>query len=194
MSGQLGADPRGATGTGGIEPASTPGIVGTMPDGTANLSRPGVTNGSAIPSAVDPVDGAAVVSGAFPRGATGTDCGGMGSGPGEVGAGTVTFGAAANCAGGVTGWDSPAAVAADEVTAVVSGTFPRGATWVTCGGLSGPGRLLAANSWLASAASSAALIGRSPSASTDLYSLVLMELVHRDVLEHGERVIGQHGK
>ena len=42
--------------------------------------------------------------------------------------------------------------------------------------------------------SSAALIGRSPSASTDRYSLVLMEVVHGHVLQHGQRVVGQYRK
>ena len=72
----------------------------------------------------------------------------------------------------------PAVVCPADVAAVVSGTLPRGATGADCGGLSKPGRMLAAYSWLASAASSAALMGRSLSASTDRYSLVLMELVH----------------
>src|ERR1700742_5018141 len=85
----------------------------------------------------------------------------------------------------------PAAVCPAEVAAVVSGTFPRGATGTACGGLSGPGRMLAAYSWLASAAISAAPKGRSLSASTDRCSLVLMELVHSDVFEHGERVVGE---
>ena len=73
-----------------------------MPEGTANASRPltpGSRNGSATPAAVCPADGAAVVSGTLPRGATGTVCGGIGSGPGEVGAGIVTFGTDTNCAG-----------------------------------------------------------------------------------------------
>ena len=38
----------------------------------------------------------------------------------------------------------PAAVCPAEVAAVVSGTLPRGATGTDCGGLSGPGRMLAA--------------------------------------------------
>src|SRR5208283_5513483 len=93
---------------------------------------------------------------------------------------------------GVTsGSDVPTAVCAADVTAVVSGTLPRGATGAACGGLSGPGRILAAYSWLASAASSTALIGSSLSASTARYSLVLMELVHSDVFEHGKCVVGE---
>src|ERR1700742_353888 len=88
----------------------------------------------------------------------------------------------------------PAAVCPAEVAAVVSGTLPRGATGADCGGLSGPGRMLAAYSWLASAAISAALMGRSLSASTARYSLVLMELVHCDIVEHTERVISQDGQ
>src|SRR5271166_3160968 len=86
---------------------------------------------------------------------------------------------------------APAAVCPAEAAAVVSGTLPRGATGADCGGLSGPGRILAAYNWLASAASSAALIGRSLSASTDRYSLVLMELVHGNLVEHSERVVGE---
>ena len=93
--------------------------------------------------------------------------------------------------GAVNGSALPAAVCPADVAAVVSGTLPRGATGAACGGLSGPGRMLAAYSWLASAASSAALMGSSLSASTDRYSLVLMELVHSDVVEHGERVVGE---
>src|SRR3984957_13746302 len=88
----------------------------------------------------------------------------------------------------------PAAVCPAEVAAVASGTLPRGATGADCGGLSGPGRKLAAYSWLASAAISAVPKGRSLSASTDRYSLVLMELVHSDVFEHGERVVGEDGQ
>jgi hypothetical protein len=52
--------------------------------------------------------------------------------------------------------------------------------------------MLAANSWVARAASSEAPIGKSLSASTERYSLVLMELVHGHVLEDRERVIGQY--
>src|ERR1700733_1645317 len=85
----------------------------------------------------------------------------------------------------------PAAVCPAEAAAVVSGTLPRGATGADCGGLSNPGRTLAAYSWLASAASSAAPMGKSLSASTARYSLVGMELVYGDVLEHGQRVVGQ---
>src|ERR1700735_4588534 len=85
----------------------------------------------------------------------------------------------------------PAAVCPAEVAAVASGTLPRGATGADCGGLSGPGRSLAAYSWLSRAASSAAPKGRSLSASTARYSLVLMELVHSDVFEHGKRVVGE---
>ena len=96
--------------------------------------------------------------------------------------------------GGVYALAALAAACPAEVAAVASGTFPRGATGVVCGGLSGPGRTLAANSWLASAVSSAALMGRSLSASSDLYSLVLMELVHRHVVEHTKRVVGEYGK
>ena len=92
------------------------------------------------------------------------------------------------------GSEVPAAVCPADVAAVVSGTLPRGATGAVCGGLSGPGRMLAAYSWLASAASSAALMGRSLSASTDRYSLVLMELVHSDAVEHGQRVVGEHSQ
>jgi hypothetical protein len=77
-----------------------------------------------------------------------------------------------------------------DVAAVASGTLPRGATGAACGGLSGPGRMLAAYNWVASAASSAALMGSSLSASTDRYSLVLMELVHSDV-EHAKRVVSE---
>src|SRR5947209_16495809 len=88
----------------------------------------------------------------------------------------------------------PTAACPADVAAVVSGTLPRGATGVACGGLSGPGRMLAAYNWVASAASSAALMGSSLSASTDRYSLVLMELVHSDVVEHGERVVGEDGQ
>jgi hypothetical protein len=40
----------------------------------------------------------------------------------------------------------PAAVCPAEAAAVVSGTLPRGATGTDCGGLSGPGRMLAAYS------------------------------------------------
>ncbi len=196
VPGQVGAEPRGATGTPGGRPASTPGKLDTMPEGTANESRPltpGSRKGSATPAAVYPADGAAVVSGTLPRGATGTACGGSASGPGEVGGGIATFGTGTNSADCVTGSAVPAAVLAADVAAVASGTLPRGATAVVCGGLSGPGRALA-NSWLASAASSASLMGSSPSASTDRYSLVLMELVHRHVVEDGESVIGEHGE
>ena len=83
-----GADPRGATGAVGGPPANTPGTVGTMPCGTANALRsPGGRKGSATPAVVHAADGAAVVSGTLPRGATGTACGGVPSGPGELGAG-----------------------------------------------------------------------------------------------------------
>src|SRR5271168_2898333 len=51
--------------------------------------------------------------------------------------------------------------------------------------------MLAAYNWLASAASSTALIGSSLSASTDRYSLVGMELVHGHVVEHRERVVSE---
>src|SRR5262245_30701013 len=85
----------------------------------------------------------------------------------------------------------PPAVRPADVTAVVSGALPRGATGAAWGGASGPGRVLAAYSWVASAANSAALMGSSLSASTERYSLVLMELVHSDVIEHGERVVGE---
>lgn len=43
-----------------------------------------------------------------------------------------------------SGSDVPKAAAPADVAAVVSGTFPRGATGTACGGLSGPGRMLAA--------------------------------------------------
>src|ERR1700761_7109510 len=96
---------------------------------------------------------------------------------------------------GVGYWSAaPAAVCPAEAAAVVSGTLPRGATGADCGGLSNPGRTLAAYSWLASAASSAALMGKSLSPSTARYSLVLMELVHGDLVEHGQRIVGQHGQ
>src|ERR1700723_703263 len=84
------------------------------------------------------------------------------------------------------GSDVPAAACPADAAAVVSGTLPRGATGAACGGLSGPGRMLAAYNWVASAASSAALMGSSLSASTDRYSLVLMELVHGNLVEHSE--------
>src|SRR6202008_5211305 len=89
---------------------------------------------------------------------------------------------------------APAAVRPAEAAAVVSGTLPRGATGADCGGLSKPGRMLAAYSWLASAESSAALRGKSLSASTARCSLVLMELVHRHAIEDGERIVGEHGQ
>src|ERR1700733_12829740 len=88
----------------------------------------------------------------------------------------------------------PAAVCPADVAAVVSGTLPRGATGADCGGLSNPGWTLAAYSWLASAASPAALMGKSLSASTARYSLVGMELVYGGAIEHGERVVGQHSQ
>src|SRR5580693_277023 len=88
----------------------------------------------------------------------------------------------------------PAAVCPAEAAAVVSGTLPRGATGADCGGLSNPGWTLAAYSWLASAASSAALRGKSLSASTARYSLVGMELVYGGAVEHGERVVGEHSQ
>ena len=134
-----------------------------------------------------------VASGTLPRGATGTVCG-MPSGSGEVGAGTYTSVSGITGAAGVNGLAEPAAAVPADAAAVVSGTLPRGATGDVCGGLSGPGRTLAANNWVASAASSAALIGRSLSASTDRYSLVLMELVHGRAVEHGQRVVGEHGQ
>ena len=86
---QYGAEPRGATGTVGTVPANTPGTVGTMPSvGTAKAARSPVGKyGSAMLPVVSAADGAAVVSGTLPRGATGTVCGG-GSGSGDVGAGT----------------------------------------------------------------------------------------------------------
>src|ERR1700761_9553253 len=87
----------------------------------------------------------------------------------------------------------PAAVRPAEAAAVVSGTLPRGATGGDCGGLSNPGRTLA-YSWLASAAISAALMGKSLSASTARYSLVGMELVYGDIVEHGQRVVGQNSQ
>ena len=68
------------------------------------------------------------------------------------------------------------------------------ATGAACGGVSGPGRTLAAYNWVANAASSAALIGSSLSASTDRYSLVLMELIHSDAVEHAQRVVSEHGQ
>src|ERR1700758_4082470 len=89
---------------------------------------------------------------------------------------------------------APAAVCPAEAAAVVSGTLPRGAIGADCGGLSNPGRTLAAYSWLASAASSAALMGKSLSASTARYSLVGMELVYGDLVEHGQRVVGQNSQ
>src|ERR1700721_3790510 len=88
----------------------------------------------------------------------------------------------------------PAAVCPAEAAAVVSGTLPRGATGADCGGLSNPGRTLAAYSWLASAASSPALMGKSLSASTARYSLVGMELVSGGAIEEGERIVGQHSQ
>src|ERR1700761_8986966 len=87
---------------------------------------------------------------------------------------------------------APAAVCPAEAAAVVSGTLPRGATGADCGGLSNPGRTLAAYSWLANAASSEALMGKSLSASTARYSLVGMELVYSGALEHGQRIVSQH--
>src|SRR5260370_31536167 len=96
--------------------------------------------------------------------------------------------------GAGNGSDVPAAARAADAAAVVSGTLPRGATGAVCGGLSGPGRTLAAYSCVASAASSEALTGRSLSASTDRYSLVLMELVHSDTIEDGERVVREHSQ
>src|ERR1700752_5228362 len=94
---------------------------------------------------------------------------------------------------GVGYWSAaPAAVCPAEAAAVVSGALPRGATGADCGGLSNPGRTLAAYSWLASAASSAALMGKSLSASSARYSLVLMELVYCDVVEDGQRVVSQY--
>jgi hypothetical protein len=87
----------------------------------------------------------------------------------------------------------PAALCPAEAAAVVSGTLPRGATGADCGGLSNPGRTLAAYSWLARAASSAALMGKSLSPSSARYSLLVgMELVHGGVVEHGQRVVGQY--
>src|ERR1700712_874448 len=94
--------------------------------------------------------------------------------------------------GAGSGSDVPRAVRPADAAAVVSGALPRGATGAVWGGLSGPGRMLAAYSWLASTASSAAPIGKSLSASTDRYSLVLMELVHGDVVEHAERIVGEN--
>src|SRR5271163_77221 len=85
----------------------------------------------------------------------------------------------------------PTAACPADAAAVVSGTVPRGATGTAWGGLSGPGRILAAYNWLASAASSTALMGSSLSASTDRYSLVGMELVHRDAVEYSERVVSE---
>src|SRR3954452_11178023 len=96
-----------------------------------------------------------------------------------------------NGTGAGSGSDVPMAVRPADAAAVVSGALPRGATGAVCGGLSGPGRMLAAYSWLASTASSAAPIGKSLSASTDRYSLVLMELVHADVVENAERIVGE---
>ena len=51
VPGQPGAEPRGATGTVGGTPASTPGTVDTMPEGTANESsrHAGRQKGSATP-------------------------------------------------------------------------------------------------------------------------------------------------
>src|ERR1700742_4483628 len=86
---------------------------------------------------------------------------------------------------------APAAVCPAEAAAVVSGTLPRGATGAHRGGLSNPGRALGGYRLLASAASSAALIGKSLSASNARYSLVGMELVYSDVVEHGQRVVGE---
>src|SRR6202034_2225955 len=88
----------------------------------------------------------------------------------------------------------PPAFCPAEAAAVVSGTLPRGATGADCGGLSKPGRMLAAYSWLASADSSAAVRGKSLSASTARCSLVLMESVHGNAIEHGEGVVGEHGQ
>src|SRR5271165_1929721 len=88
---------------------------------------------------------------------------------------------------------APAAVCPADAAAVVSGALPRGATGTDCGGLSNPGRMLTAYSWLASAASSAALMGRSLSPSTARCSLLVgMELVHGNVVEHGQRIVSQY--
>src|ERR1700735_380681 len=54
--------------------------------------------------------------------------------------------------------------------------------------------MLAAYNWLASADSSAALRGKSLSASTARCSLVLMESVHGNAIENGEGVVGEHGQ
>src|SRR6476646_543342 len=91
----------------------------------------------------------------------------MPSGSAEVGAGTYTSVSGITGAAGVNGLAEPAAAVPADAAAVVSGALPRGATGDVCGGLSGPGRTLAANNWDASAASSVAPIGRSLSASTD---------------------------
>src|SRR3982074_2160024 len=99
-----------------------------------------------------------------------------------------------NGTGAGSGSDVPMAVRPADAAAVVSGTLPRGATGAVCGGLSGPGRTLAAYSCVASAASSGALTGGSLSASTDRYSLVLMELVHSHTVEDGERVVREHSQ
>ncbi|MDT5281775.1 MAG: hypothetical protein QOJ20_2970 [Mycobacterium sp.] len=104
----------------------------------------GTANGSSTLSTVYAADGAAVASGTFPRGATGTVCG-MPSGSGEVGAGAYTSVTGTNGAGGVYGLAEPTAVVPAEVAAVVSGTLPRGATGDASAGVSGPGRTLAAN-------------------------------------------------
>src|SRR5271156_978933 len=88
----------------------------------------------------------------------------------------------------------PAAACPADAAAVVSGTLPRGATGAARGGPAGPRRGLAAYNTPASAARSLALMGKSLSASTDRYSLVLMELVHSDVVDHGERVVSEDGQ
>ena len=103
---QPGTEPRGATGNVGVDPASTPGIVGTMPE-------VGTAYGSSALSTVYAADGAEAASGTLPRGATGTVCG-MPSGSGEVGAGTYTSVSGITGAAGVNGLAAPAAAVPAE--------------------------------------------------------------------------------
>src|SRR4029079_13171858 len=99
-------------------------------------------------------------SGRLPRGATGAVFGGP-CGCGDVGGATVTSVSGANGAAG-SGCDAPPG----GMTADASGRLPRGATGAVCGGVSGPGRTLAANSCAARAPSSAAPTGQSLLAAT----------------------------
>src|SRR6202042_2828410 len=101
-----------------------------------------------------------------PRGATGTVGTPPANTPGSVG--TMPWVGTANAlrSAGTNGSAMPPDVAAVDGPAVVSGTLPRGATGADCGGLSKPGRMLAANCWLASGGSSAELRAKSLSAST----------------------------